>query len=183
MFPQSSLYMVERFQQVYPRIMGQINQAIQDMYAQVPDQSLAAFDLKVANITTPLTHIGLCVGGCTQVGPFGTYSTPITNVTQTLIENEYHMTPPQVMLCSGQADIYSYDDNASIRDHIDQVRNCYRPGYFSVYQPALFYDAPLGNPGGYQWQTIVYQQTLAMDHEPRYGENICEINVDISNCE
>jgi hypothetical protein len=186
-FGQTTPYLVTRVREVYPRIMGQINQAIEDMYLQVPDFTNAAFDLKAANVefTSEIKTISLCIGGCgVDTHGRGYFLEPINSVTQQEVRDSYHTSPSQILSCLTPEDIEEYDDNISMRDHIDQVRNCYTPGWPTVLQPVLVLDAPRGNPGGYQWQTLVYQQTDTQNHDPRYSVDICQLpTVDIANCQ
>jgi hypothetical protein len=152
------------FQDASPRIITQIDRAIDDFYAQKPDPTDGAWGRLNANrLPTDNPHtISLATVSLGLDSP------------QADVKNLYDERPGGTGVCPlTKSGILNYIHSPAM-DHIDQVRDCYPPINPVVLQPLLWLDvsaAEAQTPAGYRWATASYVR-LQGEHLQRYVD-IC----------
>jgi len=181
-------YLNERLQMSYPRIMSQIERAVANFYAMLPDPTNAAFNLRAANVLptdSPNAVPLLWCAGCYE----GKNINDVIN--QDLADDYYSDANVSAYRnCITLQNILDYSQISYLQyQHIDQLRDCVGLSYSTVLQPVLWLDiggGSTGNPDftGYRWVTIAYGQTNSNYnpiHGNRYDVDICSYQ-HILNC-
>jgi Tol biopolymer transport system component len=165
-----------RVKMAFERINPQINQAISDLYNEMPDLTGGAFSRKTPNVTLQeqRTDIALFIPGM------------IDNMTPMVIESFYSNQQLDDLPCNSRDDVLGYErpTSALAYQYVDILQSCLSPQNPTIVQPLLMLDigSSADSFAGYVWSGAIYQIEPSSGPIDRYGIDVCaQLGLCLSN--